>query len=107
MSAVVPIPSIYFQVAKDYNYKGIELLTKLTFPAVLPQVITALRVSYGIAWVVIGAAEMVGCQDGLGYGIWEARNDLCLDSAVCYMLVIGLPGMGVIRSVMVIIINAE
>lgn len=97
MSAVAQIPAIYFRVAHDYHYKGIELLTKVTFPAVLPQVITALRVSYGIAWVVIVAAEMVGCQDGLGYGIWEARNGLRLDSAVCYMIMIGLLGMGIDR----------
>jgi|SRR5664279_2915227 len=97
MAAVANIPSIYFRVASDYHYQGIELLTKVTFPAVLPQVITALRVSYGIAWVVIVAAEMVGCQDGLGYGIWEARNGLRLDAAVCYMIVIGLMGMGIDR----------
>lgn len=97
MSAVATIPSIYFRVAKDYDYKGFELLSKVIFPAVLPQVITALRVSYGIAWIVIVAAEMVGCQDGLGYGIWEARNGLRLDSAVCYMIVIGLIGMGIDR----------
>jgi NitT/TauT family transport system permease protein len=97
MVAVASIPSIYFRVAKDYHYKGMELLTKVTLPAVLPQVITALRVSYGIAWVVIVAAEMVGCQDGLGYGIWEARNGLRLDSAVCYMIVIGTLGMGIDR----------
>jgi NitT/TauT family transport system permease protein len=97
MAAVATIPSIYFRVALDYHYKGFDLLTKITFPAVLPQVITALRVSYGISWVVIVAAEMVGCQDGLGYGIWEARNGLRLDSAVCYMIVIGLLGMGIDR----------
>lgn len=97
MVAVATIPSIYFRVARDYHYRGIELLTKVTFPAVLPQIVTALRVSYGIAWVVIVAAEMVGCQDGLGYGIWEARNGLRLDSAVCYMIVIGLLGMGIDR----------
>lgn len=97
MAAVATIPSIYFRVAKDYHYKGFELLRKVTFPAVLPQVITALRVSYGISWVVIVAAEMVGCQDGLGYGIWEARNGLRLDSAVCYMIIIGLLGMGIDR----------
>lgn len=97
MVAVASIPSIYFKVARDYHYKGTALLTKVTFPAVLPQIITALRVSYGIAWVVIVAAEMVGCQDGLGYGIWEARNGLRLDSAVCYMIVIGLLGMGIDR----------
>ena len=93
MSAVATIPGIYFRVAHDYNYTGADLITKVTFPAVLPQIITSLRVSYGIAWVVIVAAEMVGCQDGLGYGIWEARNGLRLDSAVCYMIVIGVLGM--------------
>ncbi|WP_153800155.1 ABC transporter permease [Foetidibacter luteolus] len=97
MSAVSTIPKIYFRVAKDYHYKGSELLNKVTLPAVLPQVITALRVSYGIAWVVIVAAEMVGCQDGLGYGIWEARNGLRLDSAVCYMIIIGVLGMAMDR----------
>jgi NitT/TauT family transport system permease protein len=97
MSAVATIPSIYFRVARDFHYKGFELLTKVTFPAILPEVVTALRLSYGIAWVVIVAAEMVGCQDGLGYGIWEARNGLRLDSAVCYMIVIGLLGMGIDR----------
>ena len=97
MVAVATIPSIYFRVAQDYHYKGMELLTKVTFPAVLPEIITALRVSYGISWVVIVAAEMVGCQDGLGYGIWEARNGLRLDSAVSYMIVIGVLGMMIDR----------
>lgn len=93
MAAVANIPKIYFRVASDYNYKGFTLLTKVTFPAILPQVVTALRVTYGVAWVVIVAAEMVGCQDGLGYGIWDARNGLRLDTAVCYMVIIGLLGM--------------
>jgi len=97
MAAVATIPSIYFRVAHDYKYTGWELLTKVTFPAVMPQLITGVRVTYGIAWVVIVAAEMVGCQDGLGYGIWEARNGLRLDSAVCYMIVIGLIGMAIDR----------
>lgn len=97
MAAVANIPKIYFRVAHDYNYKGIELLTKVTFPAALPQIVTALRVTYGIAWVVIVAAEMVGCQDGLGYGIWDARNGLRLDTAVCYMVIIGILGMLVDR----------
>jgi len=97
MAAVASIPKIYFRVANDYNYKGMTLLTKVTFPAILPQIVTALRVTYGVAWVVIVAAEMVGCQDGLGYGIWDARNGLRLDTAVCYMIIIGLLGMAADR----------
>lgn len=97
MAAVANIPKIYFRVARDHHYTGKELLMRVTFPAILPQLITALRVTYGIAWVVIVAAEMVGCQDGLGYGIWDARNGLRLDIAVCYMIVIGALGIGVDR----------
>ena len=93
ISAVATIPDIYFRVAKEHHYKGTELLLKVTFPAILPQLISALRICYGISWVVIVAAEMVGCQDGLGYGIWDARNGLRLDTAVCYMITIGVLGM--------------
>ena len=97
VSAVFSIPTIYFRVAHDYHYTKIQMLTRVVLPAVLPELITALRVNYGIAWVVIVAAEMVGCQDGLGYGIWEARNGLRLDAAVCYMIIIGLLGVVIDR----------
>lgn len=97
ISAVATIPEIYFRVARDHHYKGLELLFKVTFPAILPQLITALRICYGISWVVIVAAEMVGCQNGLGYGIWDARNGLRLDTAVAYMITIGVLGMGIDR----------
>jgi NitT/TauT family transport system permease protein len=97
MAAVANIPQIYFRVARDFHYTGRELLTRVTFPAIFPQLITALRVTYGIAWVVIVASEMVGCQDGLGYGIWDARNGLRLDIAVCYMIIIGALGIGMDR----------
>jgi NitT/TauT family transport system permease protein len=93
ISSVATIPDIYFRVAKEYHYKGSELLLKITLPAILPQLISALRICYGISWIVIVAAEMVGCQDGLGYGIWDARNALRLDTAVCYMITIGVLGM--------------
>jgi NitT/TauT family transport system permease protein len=93
MAAVANIPSIYFRVAHDYNFRKWDLLAKVIFPAVLPQVITALRVAYGIAWVVIVAAEMVGCQDGLGFALWDANNGLRLDTVVFYMITIGSLGM--------------
>ncbi|MFD2286656.1 ABC transporter permease subunit [Pedobacter petrophilus] len=97
ISSVATIPDIYFRVAKEYHYKGSELLLKITLPAILPQLISALRICYGISWIVIVAAEMVGCQDGLGYGIWDARNALRLDTAVCYMITIGILGMTIDR----------
>jgi NitT/TauT family transport system permease protein len=82
-------------VARDHDYNGTELLFKVTLPAIMPQLLTSMRICYGISWVVIVAAEMVGCQDGLGYGIWDARNGLRLDTAVCYMITIGSIGTGI------------
>ena len=97
MAAVAGIPAVHFRVARDYGFRGRELLTQVTLPAILPQVITGLRVTGGIAWVVIVAAEMVGCKDGLGYGVSDANNGLRLDLVVLYMIIIGALGVGLDR----------
>ncbi|MDQ1152394.1 NitT/TauT family transport system permease protein [Sphingobacterium zeae] len=102
ISALATIPDIYFRVASEYTFKKKEVLYKITLPAIMPQLITSLRVCFGISWVVIIAAEMVGCQDGLGYGIWDARNGLSLDTAICYMIVIGLLGLVMDRAFVLI-----
>ena len=94
-TAVASIPSVYFQVARDYDFKGLELLTRVTLPAIMPQVITALRVTAGVAWVVVVAAEMIAGRDGLGFAIWDARNGQRSDILVCAMIVIGLIGTGI------------
>lgn len=97
LAAVASIPSVYFRVARDYEIRGLALLTQVTLPAVLPQLITSLRVMVGLAWVVLVAAEMVGCTDGLGYAIYDARNGQRTDTVVCLMIVIGLLGVGLDR----------
>ncbi len=97
MAAVATIPVVHFRVAKDYGFQGRELLLHVTLPAILPQVITALRVTAGVAWIVVVAAEMVGCKDGLGYGIYDARSALRLDLVALYMIIIGLLGIGLDR----------
>ena len=97
MAAVAGIPAVQLRVARDYGFHGWELLTRVTLPAILPQVITALRVTAGVAWVVIVAAEMVGCKDGLGFGVSDANNALRLDLVVLYMIVIGALGVGLDR----------
>ena len=92
-AAVASIPSVYFQVARDYGFKGPELLRRVTLPAIMPQVITALRVTAGVAWMVIVAAEMIGVKEGLGYAVWDARNGLRNDLLVCAMISIGVIGV--------------
>ena len=93
VAAVAGIPAVYFRVARDYGYEGTELLTQVTLPAILPQVITALRVTAGLSWVVVVAAEMIVGREGLGFLIWDARNGLRSDLLVVGMVVIGSIGV--------------
>ena len=97
MLAVANIPSVYFRVARDFGFQGRRLVTDVTLPAILPQVITALRVTAGLAWVVVVAAEMVAGADGLGFAILDARNGLRTDLVVVEMIVIGTIGMVIDR----------
>lgn len=92
-AAVASIPTVYFRVAHDYGFKGAELLTQVTLPAIAPQIITALRVTAGLSWVVVVAAEMIAGRDGLGFAIWDARNGLRMDLLVVGMIVIGVIGV--------------
>jgi len=92
-AAVANIPTVYFRVARDYGLHRDKLLTQVTLPAVLPQVITSLRVTAGLSWVVVVAAEMIAGRDGLGFLIWDARNQLRPDLLVVGMIVIGIIGV--------------
>lgn len=96
-AAVANIPSVYFRVASDYGITRIHLLRLVTFPAALPQIITALRLTAGIAWMVVVAAEMVSGRDGLGFAVWDARNGQRTDLLVCNMIVIGIIGVALDR----------
>jgi hypothetical protein len=64
----------------------------VTLPAIAPQVITTLRVTAGLSWLVVVAAEMIAGRDGLGFAVWDARNGLRIDLLVAAMFVIGVIG---------------
>ncbi|HTU98937.1 MAG TPA: ABC transporter permease [Luteitalea sp.] len=96
-AAVAGIPSVYFRVARDLGIGGVRLLTEVTLPAIAPQVITTLRVTAGLAWLVVVAAEMIAGRDGLGFAVWDARNGLRIDLLAAVMVVIGLIGVGLDR----------
>jgi NitT/TauT family transport system permease protein len=93
VAAVANIPAVFFRVGQDYDLRGFDLLLRVKLPATLPQIITAVRVAGGIAWMVVVAAEMIAGRDGLGFAIWDARNGLRTDLLVCEMVVIGVIGV--------------
>ena len=93
MAAVAGIPKVYFRVAQDYDLLGIRRLTRVIFPAILPQLVTTLRVAMGLCWLVMVAGEMLAGNTGLGYLIHDANNGLRLDLILVGMVAIGLLGM--------------
>ncbi|MCU0588231.1 MAG: ABC transporter permease [Syntrophobacteraceae bacterium] len=93
IKASASIHPMYFQVAANLRLGPVERLRFLILPAVLPQIILALRVSLGIAWLVVVAAEMIAVKSGLGYLVIDARNSLRLDRVVVAILTIGGIGL--------------
>lgn len=95
MAAVAGIPAVYSRVANDYGLSRREKLFDVTLPAIIPQVITALRVTAGLSWLVVVAAEMVAGRDGLGFAVMDARNGLRIDLLLVEMITIGLIGVAI------------
>jgi NitT/TauT family transport system permease protein len=93
VAAVGGIPTVFFRVADDYGFRGIERLTRVILPAIMPEIITALRVTAGLSWVVVVAAEMPAGKDGLGFLIWDARARLLPEIVVVGMIIIGVIGV--------------
>ena len=91
--AVLSIKPIYFQVASNFGFSRREVLFKVIFPSILPEIITALRMTIGIAWLVVVAAEMIAVQSGLGYLILDSRNALRMDYVMVGMITIGVIGL--------------
>lgn len=91
--AVRAINPVYFQVAKNFNFSRYETFSKVMVPATIPAIVTALRLSITIAWLVVVAAEMIAVQSGLGYLILDSRNALRMDYVMVGMVVIGLIGL--------------
>jgi NitT/TauT family transport system permease protein len=92
-AAAGAVPKIYYRVAEDMGLSKNDMLFRITLPAIVPQLLTALRVSIGVAWMVVVAAEMCGIGSGLGFLIIDARNGLRMDLVVCGMMVTGVIGI--------------
>lgn len=93
IAAVMKINPRYFQVGANFNFTYYEKMKYILIPAIIPDIITAVRVSVGVGWLVVVAAEMIAVKSGLGYLIIDARNALRMDQVVASMIVIGFIGM--------------
>jgi NitT/TauT family transport system permease protein len=94
MNAVRNVPAVYLLGGRNFGLSSGEMLRRVVFPAMLPRLLTGLRLSLGIAWIVVVAAEMIAVDSGLGYLIIDSRNaGKRYDLVVAGMLIIGVIGL--------------
>ena len=87
------VPQDYMNVARVLNLSEWKILTKILFPAVLPYMLTGVRLAVGTAWLVIVAAEMLTGGVGIGFWVWDEWNNLNVKNIIIAIFVIGIVGL--------------
>ncbi|MCD6059909.1 MAG: nitrate transporter inner rane subunit, partial [Moraxellaceae bacterium] len=90
---VSQVPQDYLNVARVLNLSEWKIFTKILFPSVLPYLLTGIRLSIGVAWLVIVAAEMLTGGIGLGFWVWDEWNNLNVAHIIIAIFVVGLVGL--------------
>ena len=89
---VANVDQDYLDVANTLGASRLRTVFKVIIPAALPNILSGLRISMGIAWLVIVAAEML-LGTGLGYFIWNEWNNLYIPNILVAILIIGFVGL--------------
>ena len=87
------VPVDYLNVARVLNLSEWRVMTRILFPAVLPYMLTGVRLSVGTAWLVIVAAEMLTGGVGIGFWVWDEWNNLNVKHILIAIFVIGIVGL--------------
>jgi nitrate/nitrite transport system permease protein len=83
----------WINVARTLEVGSWRMMMRVMLPAAAPTIMTGLRISIGIAWLVIVAAEMLVGGTGIGYFVWNQWNNLSITDVITSILLIGLVGM--------------
>lgn len=92
-AGVASVPQDYLNVARVLRLSEWKVLTRILFPAVLPHLMTGIRLAMGVAWLVIVAAEMLTGGIGLGFWVWDEWNNLNVEHILIAIIVVGLIGL--------------
>jgi nitrate/nitrite transport system permease protein len=87
------VRSDWVNVARTHELSNLKTAFLVILPAAAPTILTGMRISIGIAWLVIVAAEMLVGGTGIGYYVWNEWNNLDLNSVIFSILMIGIVGM--------------
>jgi nitrate/nitrite transport system permease protein len=90
---VASVRKEWLNVARTLEVRPFRRAFTVILPAAAPTILTGMRISIGIAWLVIVAAEMLVGGTGIGYFVWNEWNNLSITNVIISILVIGLVGM--------------
>jgi nitrate/nitrite transport system permease protein len=90
---VASVRKEWINVARTLEVGNLRRAFTVILPAAAPTIVTGMRISIGIAWLVIVAAEMLVGGTGIGYFVWNEWNNLSITNVITSILVIGLVGM--------------
>ncbi len=96
------VPQDYLNVARVLNLSEWKVITRILFPAVLPYLLTGVRLSVGTAWLVIVAAEMLTGGVGIGFWVWDEWNNLNVKHIIIAIFVIGIVGLLLEQALMLV-----
>ncbi len=82
----------YMNVAKVLRFSPVEKVIQIILPVAVPYIFTGMRLSLGIAWLVIVAAEMLTGGIGIGFWIWDEYNNLNYPNIIIGIIVVGIVG---------------
>ena len=103
-AGVSRVPQDYLNVARVLNLSEWKIFTRILFPSVLPHLMTGIRLSMGVAWLVIVAAEMLTGGTGIGFWVWDEWNNLNVEHILIAIFIVGIIGL-VLAQVLVLIAN--
>ncbi len=87
------VPQDYLNVGRVLNLSEFEIARKIIFPAVLPHILTGVRLSIGVAWLVIVASEMLTGGVGIGFWVWDEWNNLNVEHIIIAIFIVGTVGL--------------
>lgn len=92
-AGVSQVPQDYLNVARVLRLSEWKVFTTILFPSSLPYLLTGIRLSIGVAWLVIVAAEMLTGGVGLGFWVWDEWNNLNVEHILIAIFVVGIVGL--------------
>ena len=103
-AGVSRVPQDYLNVARVLSLSEWRIFTRILFPSVLPHLMTGIRLSIGVAWLVIVAAEMLTGGTGLGFWVWDEWNNLNVEHILIAIFIVGIVGL-ILEQALVMLAN--